>query len=302
MFMPMQTMSTRRKSPNASAPVMLFTNARDEPNIAEWICHHLLLGFDRVVVFDHKSAHPIEHLGTFDGRVAHIRVEKEGPVKMELMNVAKDLAIRQGASWFLYLDADEFLCLNSFPDVRAMLRHFHFADALCINWVMFGSSGHVEQPHGLIVDHFTRSDQNLDKHVKTFVRPERIKRIENPHFYVLWNERKSFAITGNLCIHSPFNAFPIPFDRCPAYVAHYLIQSQKEFLRRKGRTMDDGAQGKENLYGKHVIHQSHNECDNLQLREKYSDGIKLMLTKFGHHRLFERGETEKKASMSSFSY
>jgi hypothetical protein len=69
--------------------------------------------------------------------------------------------------------------------------------------------------------------------------------------------------------------------------------------------MDDGAQGKENLYGKHVIHQSHNECDNLQLREKYSDAIKLMLKKFGHDRLLERGEIEKKpteSSMPSFSY
>ena len=46
-----------RRTDNYS--VILFTNARDEPNIAEWIAHHLLLGFDKVVVFDNLSKNPI---------------------------------------------------------------------------------------------------------------------------------------------------------------------------------------------------------------------------------------------------
>lgn len=58
----------RRKDNNL---VYLFTNARDEPNIAEWIAHHLLLDFDKVIVFDHLSVNPIaEKLGTnFDNRL-----------------------------------------------------------------------------------------------------------------------------------------------------------------------------------------------------------------------------------------
>jgi hypothetical protein len=39
--------------------VYLFTNARDEPNIAEWIAHHINLGFDKIYVFDHLSVEPI---------------------------------------------------------------------------------------------------------------------------------------------------------------------------------------------------------------------------------------------------
>ena len=40
---------TVRRSSNNST--ILFTNARDEPNIAEWVAHHLLLGFNKIVIF-----------------------------------------------------------------------------------------------------------------------------------------------------------------------------------------------------------------------------------------------------------
>jgi len=39
--------------------VVLFTNARNEKNIKEWAAHHLLLGFDLVYIFDHKSDVPL---------------------------------------------------------------------------------------------------------------------------------------------------------------------------------------------------------------------------------------------------
>lgn len=32
----------------------IFCNARDEKNIKEWAANHLLIGFDSVVIFDHK--------------------------------------------------------------------------------------------------------------------------------------------------------------------------------------------------------------------------------------------------------
>ena len=50
--------------------VMLFTNARDEKHIKEWAAHHLLIGFDYVYIFDHKSAIPLtSEFAGFDARV-----------------------------------------------------------------------------------------------------------------------------------------------------------------------------------------------------------------------------------------
>ena len=42
---------------NRSGPIktILFTNVRDEKHMKEWCSHHLLLGFDYICIFDHKS-------------------------------------------------------------------------------------------------------------------------------------------------------------------------------------------------------------------------------------------------------
>jgi hypothetical protein len=50
--------------------VMLFTNARNEIHIKEWAAHHLLIGFDKIIIFDHKSDIPLKTvLHGFDKRV-----------------------------------------------------------------------------------------------------------------------------------------------------------------------------------------------------------------------------------------
>jgi hypothetical protein len=97
--------------------VYLFTNARDEPNIAEWVAHHLLLGFDRIHIFDHKSVTPISQKiwTNFNNRVTVERVENiDGGIKLNLITRAVNIATNRRASWMLYLDADEFMVINKF--------------------------------------------------------------------------------------------------------------------------------------------------------------------------------------------
>ena len=55
--------------------VALFTNARDELHIKEWAAHHLLIGFDQIIIFDHKSKIPLTNVfQNFDKRVKIINV------------------------------------------------------------------------------------------------------------------------------------------------------------------------------------------------------------------------------------
>ena len=70
--------------------VILFTNARDEPNIAEWIAHHLLLGFDKIIIFDHMSIEPIENkLKTnFNNKIQVIRKMGSGNIKENNNNLS----------------------------------------------------------------------------------------------------------------------------------------------------------------------------------------------------------------------
>jgi hypothetical protein len=262
--------------------VYLFTNARDEPNIAEWVAHHLLLGFDKIHIFDHKSVIPIDkQLGTnFDNKVIVQRDESDGAVKLNFITQAVNIARRNNASWMLYLDADEFLLFNKVNNVKELLRIFSYADAIGINWLMFGTSGHKTQPSGLLTENFVRSDKIINEHVKTFIRPHTVKfPIPSPHFFYIKNPKRYFGITGNQMAQNPLNPVKRLFIHVQAYIAHYWLQSEEEFYRRKGRPRDDIGVSSvvEPLPD---IHNLNNIVPNNQVQYKYSQKIKDFLTQY----------------------
>jgi hypothetical protein len=140
---------------------------------------------------------------------------------------------------------------------------------------MFGTSGHVTQPSN-ILDGFTKSDPNVNMHVKAFVRPKKAIRARDPHSYELRHPKRYFALTGNRMPIGPFNDIKANFESLPGFIAHYYTQSETEFLRRKGRIADDGTNGFDKL--KNGIHELHNEKQNTLLRDKYSHKIKEFLS------------------------
>jgi len=266
---------TVRRNDNSST--ILFTNARDQPNIAEWVAHHLLLGFNKIVIFDHLSKIPIStSIGSnFNGRLTIIPIQGSGNIKIKLMNDALDIATREGCSWMLYLDADEYINLNRFNNIKDFLEYFKEADSIGINWLMFGSSNHVLQPKGLLTENFTKSVPTLDMHVKTFVRPTSAVRSINPHYFVVANPNRCYSGNGTRMPMGSFNKQHIPFAIAPIYIAHYYIQSEEEHLRRKNRMLDDGTVNK--AAGFSEVHTFYNDVDNKQLKNKYSQKIKDFL-------------------------
>jgi hypothetical protein len=212
--------------------VFLFTNARNEKHIQEWAFHHLLIGFDHVFIFDHKSQPPIL---PFDRNVTVIRCDIPNPVKIYLMNEAFKIAKIYKADWFIYLDADEFIILNDFKGVKEMLQKYHYAHSLSLNWLMFGTNHHVQEPKGLIFDNYTKSENKLDQHVKTFVRPNEVLRSVNPHHYSMKKSNKLVNLNNKLMKPDTlaFNPTNSTYLEVPAYIAHYIYQSQETYINRK---------------------------------------------------------------------
>lgn len=258
--------------------IMLFTNARDEKNINEWISHHFLLGFDKIFIFDHLSKIPITG-PRFNGKLTICRVnENKNNIKLDFMYRALNVALKNNADWMLYLDADEYLCINNYDNVKSFLINFKEANTIGINWLMFGSNNLVEHPSGLLIDNFTKSDTRLNKHVKSFVRPECVKRIVNPHYYIIDDLFRCYNSVGLRMNNGPFNDMPIVFFRAPIYIAHYYVQSEEEYKKRKGRLMDDGS--RPDIPSSEEIHSMHNEITNNQLKCKYGENIQKFLSKY----------------------
>lgn len=262
---------------NYSNKTILFTNARDEKNMKEWVIHHLLIGFDVVYIFDHKSKIPLKNeFQNFSKKVIIERVEMDNPVKIPLMKRAVKIAKRLGVDWLLYLDADEFLVLNQYMGVRHLLRNYNFAHSLGINWLMFGSNFHKKEPSGLLIENYTKSVQTIDQHVKTFVRPEYVTNITNPHFYNVLFPNKMITINMKIMsVGSAFNKWSIDYNECPAFIAHYVHQSEETYINRKVKLPTDMNNSFRGIDKN--MHRLYNDVENYLVRNKYAPRIKHFL-------------------------
>jgi hypothetical protein len=273
--------NNKSKESRTTNKVGLFCNARNEKNIKEWAAHHLLIGFDYITIFDHKSDLPLKDIfKKFDKRVSTIRINIDGGnLKQKFMTFAVQIAKSLNLDWFIYLDADEFLILNDkFMGVKHFLNYYKEADSLGINWLFFGSNNFISDPSGLILEKYTKSSIKLDQHVKSFVRPNEIKFTDNPHFYHMKNPLRMLG-TNFKILNSPkcFNKVDIHFEKANAYIAHYIYQSEETYKKRKvDLKADDGTNrcdiGKD-------IHKFYNEIENIQ-PQKYVNQIKNFLSYF----------------------
>jgi hypothetical protein len=268
----------------APKSVVLFSNAKDEKHIREWATHHLLLGFDKIVIFDHKSAVPLNKVFFgFDERIKIINVSRlENPIKIPLMNLAVSLAKTLKADWMLYLDADEFLILNDKNmNVKQFLEQYNNAHSLGVNWLMFGSNNLKEDPNGLILENYTKSELILNKHVKSFVRPKEVLRATNPHFFNIKNKLRMVGLDKKRLVQ-PYahHAMNCAFNKVVAYIAHYVTQSEETFRNRKCRPTDDtGTMKHASNYDVTLIHSRHNAHDNLFPKMAYAERVRNFLLK-----------------------
>lgn len=262
--------------------VMLFTNARNEKNIKEWASHHLLIGFDAIVIFDHKSDVPLKQVfSNFDKRVKVIQCNLENPVKIQLMKKANIIAKIMKADWFIYLDADEFIILNKFIGVKKMLNFFPFAHSLSLNWLMFGTNHLTNDPSGLILENFTKSDDHLDIHVKTFVRPNEVLSVVNPHYYNMKHQECLFNIDKKRMdptIGFAFHHSNLAYNQVPAFIAHYIYQSEETYIRRKINLPQDDTGHMRTR--EHKIHNLHNKVINEIPSIKYTTIVKKFLDQY----------------------
>jgi hypothetical protein len=277
------TGKSRQKSPRHSTTVqygpvnkvVLFTNARDEKNIKEWAAYHLLLGFHNIVIFDHKSKIPISQvLKGFDRRVMVVRCMWDNPVKMKLMNMSIKLSKSIRADWMLYLDADEFLVLPRYKNVVDLLSRYREYDSVSVNWLMFGTNNIIKDPEGFIIDNFTKCSRLLDNHVKSFVRPIEAINAHNPHFFNIYDTSRRIGMNNRIVgVGSPFHSFPVHYLYAPAYIAHYVHQSEETYLNRKVflPTDDTGAMRGDN---RAQVHYLYNDIENLQVKNLYSKRLR----------------------------
>ncbi len=210
---------------------------RDEGHyLREWLEFHRLVGVERFFLYNHlsKDDHR-EVLAPYVERgiaVVHDWSEADPPQ----MAAYEDCVERHGAEarWIAFIDLDEFLFSPTGTPVPDLLREYEQFPGVGVNWALFGSSGHVTRPPGLVIEtHTWRVAAGPNRHIKTIADPRRVLSIPTPHFCKfdegLAVDENQRPITG-----PPFSmTAEVSFARLR--LNHYAIKSEEEFVRKLER-------------------------------------------------------------------
>jgi Glycosyltransferase family 92 len=164
--------------------------------LPEWIEFHQLVGFEHFYLYNNNSSD--------DYRGALAPYCEEGSVtlyewpdvpafpKSDEHCVAHH---RHEARWIAFLDDDEFLFPVNGTDIRKILTPYEAYPALAVHWVMFGSSGHVRRPEGLVLENYLYRQQNVSPAIKSIVNPRRIAASRSTHYWLY--KHRQFAADEN---------------------------------------------------------------------------------------------------------
>ena len=208
------------------------------PWIVEWLAFHMVVGFNDFHVYCHK---------TDDGMTETLqRLGRHYPVHAYVIDVADrpQLAAYQHAwnahgqavDWMAFLDGDEFLFPTAHPDMASALAGFQDLDLSAIGayWVCYGSSGHLDEPAGLVMENYTRHSGPAfagNRHVKSIVRGGERIAINGSH---LFETARGTSDDRLRPVTHPLLLDPV---QQPSYerfrINHYATQSWEFFVKTK---------------------------------------------------------------------
>ena len=144
--------------------ILLVATMRNEgPYILEWLAYHRAIGFTQVLVCTNDcvdgSPELLDHLERL-GLLVHLRSTPASQREAQLVayTLAAAHPLTGTADWAMVLDADEYLDVHvGAGQVGDLIDAVSGATAICVNWRLFGSSGHRGWSPELVTERFTRA-------------------------------------------------------------------------------------------------------------------------------------------------
>jgi hypothetical protein len=228
--------------PGMNLGIVSIQRNRD-PWVMEWLAFHLTLGVTRFYLYAHKCddgmPQRLLRLAQHYPLVVHLVPEQTERPQIAAYRHAWEHYGRE-VDWMAFIDGDEFLHptrADTLPEALAP-----FADrplsALAAYWVCYGSSGHLVEPAGLVLENYTRHSGPgfaANRHVKTLLRGgEPDVQIDASH--VFRTPRGTFDDRGRPVNHGLMSQYEPSYDALR--INHYVTQSWQYFT---GFKQDSGA-------------------------------------------------------------
>jgi hypothetical protein len=199
--------------------------------LREWVEFHLLVGVERFFLYDNGSRDDHrEVLAPYLDEGTVVLHDWPLPFKPGLERSVEHCIEhhREDSRWIAFLDLDEFLFSPTVRPLPEILPEYEQFPGVVVNWAMFGSSGHVTKPPGLVIENY-HSRERENNYVKSIVDPRRVVKVPvNPHFF-LYDE--GFAVNeAKEPVKHGVRSERVAFERLR--INHYWSKSQEE-VRRK---------------------------------------------------------------------
>lgn len=269
------------------------TNARDEDNILEWVCHHLNLGFNHIYIYDHLSILPIKNVlkNIPENLVTVCEIDTING-KSSLVKKCHEYAIQNNYDWLIYLDADEFIVLKQDECIDIFLEKYNDYEQVLLNWYIFGSNYIDNFKGGTIIENYTRSSSNLQNRYKSFICIKNILQNNNKvygynvHIRTLRDMSKTVTSTikdSKLLMN--IQEIKENINDVPAYIAHYILQAYDVYLKRKiSIPMDHNGAHRKQIPLRN-FHKHHNDIENKEVVNKYNEKNKIMIEKYINNKI-----------------
>ena len=213
----------------------------EAPYLQEWIEFHRLVGAERFYLYDTGSTDDhlrvlepyadqgIAVLHDWSTRVDFRQSPFEYIAKGQL--AAYEHCIREygrDSRWIAFIDVDEFLFPPQGGTLPDVLVDYEQWPAVGVNWAIFGPSGHVRKPPGLVTESYLeRLDHPANRTIKSIVDPERVTECAGIH---LFRFDRLGTVDEN---HHPTLAGmtkSVSFSRLR--INHYMTKSVEEYEER----------------------------------------------------------------------
>ena len=202
--------------------LLIVRNERPQ-YLTEWAEHYFKLGVEHIHIIEHTPSN------TKIPQLPHTTITRIASERARQDEAYFELIPTIQSEWLAIIDADEFIICN---DLHTLLQNTK-ADALAINWLVFGSSGHIEPIYPIHGNYTYRAATNhiINTHVKSIVRPAAIHHQgQNPHYFGI----KTVNELGQP-VTSPFS----PYTGTKIRINHYYTRSRQDWEARMTRGQAD---------------------------------------------------------------
>jgi hypothetical protein len=241
--------SFARQSRKPNRDLCVVTTARNEGlYFLEWIAFHQLLGVDYFFVYTNDNTDGSDDLlrALADAKIISWVRNKVNPgISPQYKAYGHAFQIQDEIldfRWAGVIDLDEFIVIDrkKFTSINELIsqREAEGADAIALNWLIFGGNGEERFRDEPVIQRFYRREKGVNRHVKSLFRPQLFMHCHCHH--PIWDDFVSWKFVSASGRPHPQSRngddnpsfSPAPSDDC-AWVNHYWSKSVEEFALRR---------------------------------------------------------------------